>query len=306
MKAIVLHGYGPASALRLETVDDPRPAAGEVLVSVAAAGLNPIDWKVRSGSVKERMPVTFPWIPGRDAAGVVRQVGEGVQGFAPDDRVMAMTEHAYAELCAVKAKDLARIPDGMDMTTAAALPLVSVTGDQLVRLGAGVQAGWTVVVTGALGAVGRTAVFAAAGLGARVIAGVRGRQLDEARRLPGVVDAVALDDPSPDGEAALAALGPLDAVADTVGGEAATRLMARLRPGGVYGSVVGPPSDPRVDVQVNPIFAQPDAAAVRRYAEAVHAGRLSIPFDRTLPLAHAAEGQAAAERGGAGKIVLLV
>src|SRR6202030_2919269 len=109
MKAIVFHEYGPASNLKYEDVEDPKPAAGEVLVRVSATSINPADWLVRSGAVKDIIPVEFPYIPGCDLAGIVREVGEGVTNFEPGDHVMAMTLHTYAELCTVKATDLVKI-----------------------------------------------------------------------------------------------------------------------------------------------------------------------------------------------------
>jgi len=302
MKAVVLHDYGSASSLKYEDYPAPILAAGEVLVRVHAASLNPMDWMLRSGAVKEFIPIGFPYILGVDLAGLVQKVGQGVVGFEPGDRVMAMTSHTYAEFCAVKATDLVKIPDGVDMITAATLPLVNVTGDQLVRLGAKVEPGQTVLVTGALGAVGRSAVFAASEIGARVIAGVRGHKLDAARQLAGVGEAVALDD-----EAAIDQLAPLDCVADTIGGPIASKLLAKVKGGGAYGSVRHILEDAALfpGVQLNPIFARSDAATTLHYVEAVGDGRLTIPIDRTMPLANAAEAHAAAEKGGVAKIVLV-
>lgn len=133
MKAAVLHEYGPPSNLKYEDFPDPKPGPGEVLIAVRAASINPIDFKMRSGAAKEHFPVTFPAVLGRDVAGLVRALGEGVKDFAVGDRVFALAWGAYAELCVVKAADLAKIPEGVDMTTAAAVPLVSCTGDQLIR-----------------------------------------------------------------------------------------------------------------------------------------------------------------------------
>jgi len=302
MKAIILREYGPATNLKYEEYETPRPGAGEVLVRVHAASLNPLDWMLRSGAVKDFMPIAFPYVLGVDLAGVVQELGEGVTGFEPGDRVMAMTSRTYAELCAVKAADLVKIPDGLEMTTAATLPLVNLTGDQLVRLGAKVEPGQTLLVTGALGAVGRSAVFAASEIGAKVIAGVRGNKLDNARQLTGVTLAIAIDD-----EAAVDQLGPLDCVADTIGGPVAAKLLAKVKPGGTYGSVRPLMDDPaiRPDVHRNPIFARSDGATTLHYAEAVRDGRLTIPVDRIMPLASAAEAHAAAEKGGVAKIVLV-
>src|ERR1700730_2870788 len=114
MKAIVLHKYGPASLLTYEDVEDPKPAAGEVLVRVSATSINPADWRVRSGTVKDFISIEFPYIPRLDLAGTVVEAGEGVTSFEPGDRVIAVARHTYAELCTVKATDLVKIPDGLE------------------------------------------------------------------------------------------------------------------------------------------------------------------------------------------------
>ena len=176
MKAVVLHAYGPASSLRFEDASDPAPQAGEALVRIHAAGVNPVDWMLQSGAVRNLIPIDFPYILGIDMAGVVEAVGDAAPGFSVGDRVMALASHTYAELCVVKAEHLVRVPEGLDATDAAALPLVNLTGEQLVQLGAKAGLGDTVLVTGALGGVGRSAVFAAAEIGAIVIAGVRAQR----------------------------------------------------------------------------------------------------------------------------------
>ena len=115
MKAVLLHEYGGPSKLKYEDVPDPVAGPGEVLVRVAATSINPIDWKLRSGAAKEYMPLDLPAILGRDLSGVVRAIGEGVTGFAPGDRVMAMAPYADAELVAIKASDLALVPEKLDL-----------------------------------------------------------------------------------------------------------------------------------------------------------------------------------------------
>jgi len=301
MKAVVLHEYGGPEKLKLEDWDDPVAGEGEVLVRVAAASINPVDWKMRSGEAKARFPVEFPAILGRDVSGVVREIGPGVTGFAPGDRVFALAWHTYAQLCVVKASELAKVPDGIELVHAAALPLVTVTGEQLIRVGTGIQAGQTVLITGALGGVGRSAVRAAKDAGAKVIAGVRGKQLEEAKSLR-VEQVIALDD-----EEAMAKLGFVDAVADIVGGETAEKLLGKVVPGGVFASVLGGPANGALHpkVRIVPVKAEPDPERMVKMAEHVKAKRLEIPIDRMLPLEDAGEGQAAAEKGGIGKVLLL-
>ena len=298
MKAVVLHEYGPPKNLKYENFHDPKPGKGEVLVRVHAIGVNPIDWKVRSGAMKDIFPTPFPAILGYDIAGVVSELGEGVTGFGLGDRVFARTGGAYAELAVVKAEELAKIPEKVEFTTAAGLPVISTTADQLIREQAGVKAGQTILLTGASGSVGRLALYCALEQGAKVIAGVRKKHMDEALAL-GATKAVDIGDDS-----AITALGVVDAVADTLGGALASKLMARIKPGGVYASVVGPPQNAAPRIQIKAFGSHADAAAMRRYAEAIRDGKLTLPIDVVLPLEEAAEAHEKGERGGVGKIVL--
>ena len=171
MKAIVVHKYGGPEVLKFEDYPDPVPGAGEVLVRVAAASVNPIDYKRRAGLTKDFYPMQFPGLIGVDMAGTVLKIGPRVEGFSAGDQVFAMADNTYAELCVVKAAVLAKVPKGLDLIRAAALPLVTVTGNQL-GSATGVGAGQTVMVVGAVGSVGRSAVFTAKERGAAVIAGV--------------------------------------------------------------------------------------------------------------------------------------
>jgi NADPH:quinone reductase-like Zn-dependent oxidoreductase len=301
MKAVVLHEYGGPGKLMYEDFPDPVAGEGQLLIRVTASSVNPIDYKMRSGAAKERYPVEFPGILGRDISGIVREVGEGVSGFKAGDRVMALGWRAYAELTAVDAKDVAFVPEKLDLVKAAALPLVTLTGEQLISLGTKIQSGQTVLVTGAVGGVGRSAVWTAKKAGAVVIAGVKKSQMKEAAAL-GADQVLALDD-----AAAMEKLGFIDAVADTVGGETAQKLLGKVKQGGVFASVVGAPGNASMHptVKIEGIKAVPDAAMLRTMAEDVVAGRLVIPIDRMVPLAKAGEAQAAAEKGGIGKILLL-
>jgi NADPH:quinone reductase-like Zn-dependent oxidoreductase len=301
MKAVVLHEYGGPDNLKYEEVPDPIAARGEVLVRIAATSVNPIDYKMRSGAAKERFPLELPAIIGRDLSGIVREVGQGVTTFAPGDRVMALANKTYAEQAVVKATDLALVPKGLDLVAAASLPLVTSTGEQLITLGTQIKSGETVLVSGAVGGVGRSAVWTAKKAGAVVIAGVRKSQVKEAETL-GADQVLALDD-----EAAVAKLGFVDAIADAVGGKTAESLLGKVKQGGVFATVVGPPENAKMHptIRIEAVRAAPDAAKLRTLAEDVVAGKLVIPVDRMVPLADAGQAQAAAEKGGIGKILLL-
>jgi NADPH:quinone reductase-like Zn-dependent oxidoreductase len=301
MKAAVIHGYGGPEVLRYEDYPDPVAGPGEVLVRVAAASINPIDTFERAGLTKHWNPLQFPAVLGWDLAGSVVRVGPGVSGFAAGDRVLAWAYHTYAELCAVKADLLARVPPGMNVADAAVLPLVTVTGSQVISVTSGAKAGQRVLVSGALGGVGRAAVYTAKQLGAVVIAGVRRKQLEGAGKL-GADEVVALDD-----TAAFNGLAPVDVVANTVRGKTAQQLLGKVKPGGVFASVTGAPDNAQEfpSVRIATLVSKKDADTLQRMADAVAAGKLIIPIDRRLPLSDAAEGHAAVERGGVGKVLLL-
>jgi NADPH:quinone reductase-like Zn-dependent oxidoreductase len=300
MKAIVVHEYGGPEVLKFEEYPDPVPGPGDVLVRVAAASVNPIDYKRRAGLTKDFYPMTFPSLIGVDVAGTVVKLGPGVEGFSVGDQVFAMADNTYAELCVIKADVLAKVPEGLDLIEAAALPLVTVTGNQLLAA-TGIKAGETVLVVGAVGSVGRSAAFTAKERGATVIAGVLKRQIDGAKTV-GADQVVATDD-----ESAIANLPPLDAVADTVGGRTAEKLITKVKAGGAYASVVGAPQNAAKypSVKVEHVFSKFDRKALEFMAEAVRDGKLVIPISQRLPLSQAAEAQAAAEKGGSGKILLV-
>jgi NADPH:quinone reductase-like Zn-dependent oxidoreductase len=300
MKAVVVHQYGGPEVLKFEEYPDPVAGPGEVLVRVAATSVNPIDYKRRAGLMNDYYPIKFPGLMGVDIAGTVVTIGSGVEGFAPGDEVFGMAADTYAELCVVKAAKLAKVPQGLDLIQAGALPLVTTTGNELVSA-TGIKAGQTIIVVGAAGSVGRSAVFTAKERGATVIAGVLKRQMDEAKTV-GADQVVATDD-----DAAIANLPPLDAVADTVGGRTAEKLIAKVKPEGVFASVVGPPRNAATypSVKVVAVFSKFDRKTLQFMAEAVRDGKLIIPISQKLPLSEAAKAQAAAEKGGSGKILLV-
>lgn len=300
MKAVRIHEYGDVDQLRLEEIPTPPPGAGEVLVRVLAASINPVDWKIRSGAAKDRIPVKLPFIPGRDVAGEVASLGDGVNDFKPGQHVMGLVNNSYAEYLVAKASALTAMPPGLSSETAGSLPLVLLTGAQLVEHGIEPKSGDTVLITGALGSVGRTAVFVAKQHGAKVIAGVRAKQKEEAREL-GAEQVVAIDD-----DAEISSLPQLDAIGDTVNGETITKLLPKLKKGGRLGSVLGKPSAAdQFDVKVVAFMAQPDAARLHQLAADVQKGLLVIPISRQFPLSEVQEAQKFAEKGAKGKIVLI-
>src|SRR6202041_760722 len=150
MKAVVVHQYGGPEVLEFEDYPDPVPGAGEVLVRVAAASVNPLDYKRRAGLTDNYYPIHFPGLIGVDMSGTIVKIGPGVEGFSVGDQVFAMADNTYAELCVVKAAVLAKVPKGLDLIQAAALPLVTTTGNQLLSA-TGIKAGEAVMVVGGVG-----------------------------------------------------------------------------------------------------------------------------------------------------------
>ncbi|MCT2543870.1 NADP-dependent oxidoreductase [Streptomyces atratus] len=161
--------YGGPEVLRVVERETPRPGPGQVLVEVRAAGVNPLDWQLRSGAVAEMMPVEFPSVPGGDVAGVVADVGEDVSDFAVGDEVFgSIGSGSYAEFALAPAAQLARKPEGVSWEVAAGLPVAVNTAYQVLA-DLGVKSGETLVVDGAAGGVGSVAVQIARHLGATVI-----------------------------------------------------------------------------------------------------------------------------------------
>jgi len=292
MKAIVIRQFGGPEALEYADAPEPEVGDGEALVRVAAASINPIDIMERAGLTKDFNPIKLPYVPGWDLSGTVVRVGPGVDRVSVGDRVLAWASDTYAELCAVEADLLARVPDGLDLVVASALPLVTTTGAELIAVAAGVKAGQTVLVSGAFGGVGRSAVFAAKERGANVIAGVLKKQLPAAASL---------------GADEMKALAPVDVVANAVRGQTAEQLIGKVKGGGVFASVTGAPANAKdyPSVKVVPFVSRQDAATLGRMAEAVAAGKLAIAIDRKLPLNNAAEGHALVGQGGTGKVLLV-
>ena len=302
MKAVVLHEYGGPENLLYEDVPDPQFGDNEVLVQVRATSINPIDWKLRSGAAKARMPLDLPAILGRDLSGEVVDHGRNVTGFSKGMRVMALTNRTYAQLTVANADLLAPIPDALSFEQAAALPLVTITGSQLIERAVKPIRGQTVLVTGALGSVGRTAVYVARQHGSRVFAGVRAAEREKAQQELHADQVIAIDD-----EDEIAKLSELDSIADTVGGATIQKLMKTIRAGGVLGSVLGVPDGANnYKIRVEAFMAAPDATRLHQLADDVARGEFTIPIARTMKLAQIQQAQTIAEKGSAGGKIILV
>ncbi|MBS2032171.1 MAG: NADP-dependent oxidoreductase [Deltaproteobacteria bacterium] len=299
MKALVAKDYGDVDQLELREMPEPPVGPDDVKVRVAAASINPIDWKLLSGARRKLMELHFPAILGRDASGEVLAVGANVKAFQRGDRVLGLVMGAFAEQVTANQNAWALLPSGLDALDAAALPLVTLTGAQLAERVEPAK-GRTILVTGALGGVGRATVFVAKSAGATVFAGVRKSQKQAAMSL-GADRVIALDD-----DAELAAVPELDGIADTVNGETIAKLLPRIKKGGHLGSVVGEPAGARErGLQVKAMLTQPDSKRLEELARAVAAKKLIIPVEKRFPLAQAPDAIRLARGGGVGKVLVL-
>ena len=299
MKAMALHQHGGPEVLQLVDLPVPAPAKGEVLIRVAAIGANPADWKWRQGMFAAMLPISFPYVPGYDVAGVVERGDK----LAPGTRVMAMLDNlkagAYAEFVTVAADVVAVIPEGLDFTSAAALPCPALTGVQVIDEDIQPAKGETVVITGATGSVGRFALLAAKRRGATVVAAVREGHRQTALEL-GADQALALDQAGSAVEC--------DHLIDTVGGALVVPWARKVRTGGKIRTVATDPI-PADNLPSTPEFSRvhPDSAQLAQIAQDVAAGHIITPPIQTMPLADAAHAHDIMQNGpGGGKIVLIV
>ena len=301
MKASRLHAYGDVDQFKYEDAPDPVAGAGEVLVKVEASGINPVDVYIRLGYLAQRVPLELPAILGLDGAGTIAAVGAGVTGYKVGDRVIVKqpigAHGTHAELVAVPVERIARIKDNVSFAAGATLALAGLTGRQAVDV-LGVKAGERVLVTGALGAVGRAAVQYLKELGAVPVAGVRTERLAEGKALTG--EAVDMSDASKAKSFAKAV--------ETAGGAVAVAAAGMLSDGGTLATVSSVPEGTNADnrITIAGVLAADRPTMLQQIADAAGRGELTIPVGHTLKLSQLGEAhklQAAGRTGG--KIILV-
>jgi NADPH:quinone reductase-like Zn-dependent oxidoreductase len=308
MKAVRVHEYGGPEVMKYEDAPRPQPAAGEVLIRVHAAGINPVDRAVRQGYFKERMPYKLPMIPGWDVAGVVEAAGAGASRLKPGDQVYGRTDLArdgsYAEYMVARESEIALKPKSIDFVTAAAIPLAALTAWQALFDNAKLAAGQTVLIHGAAGGVGHFAVQLAKIKGARVIATASQRNHEFLRSLGAdqVIDynTTRFEDVAHD----------VDVVLDTITGETADRSYGVIKKGGFYVSILRPPATEKaaaLGVRTGHTFVQANVAELDEIAKLVDSGKLKATIEKVFPLAEAAAAHDLNATGHTrGKIVLRV
>lgn len=305
--AVQFSQYGSVDVLSARRVPAPRPAAGEVLIDVHAASVNPIDWKVRSGMLQKFFPVTFPMTTGRDGAGVISAVGEGVDPAWIGERVCFLAARgvgAWAEQIVLPAALAVAIPDTMSFADAAALPLAGLSAWAALVTAAQIAPGMRALIHAGAGGVGSLAVQIARDRGAQVFATVSQRNVDYVRTL-GADTVIAYDRENFEER-----LSGLDVVLDTLGGDIHRRSYAVLRKGGTLVCLTADPFDDRgaeYGVMVKVAQVLPDAAALATLVQLVAAGRIRPTVEHILPFAEFAAAQRLSEQGHArGKTVLAI
>ncbi len=307
MKAVRIHTYGGPEVLVYEDVARPEAAAGEVLLRVHAAGVNPADWKTRSGPA--RPGAMLPMILGWDVSGVVEALGPEVTEFQEGDAVYGMIRFplagaTYAEYVAAPVAHIAHKPATIDHIHAAAVPLAGLTAWQALFEKAHLTAGQTVLILGAAGGVGHLAVQLAKSRGAYVLGTASTRNIEFLHRI-GVDQAIDYTT-----TALETAVHNVDVVFDTVGGESRERSLRVIKQGGTLVSIVfGRPSAEQAvaGVNVQGMLVQPNAAQLGQIAQLIDAGKVHITVDTVLPLASARKAHELSETHRTrGKIVLRV
>ena len=311
MRAMVIDEWCGPEGIREADVAPPPVAPDGLLVRVRAAGVNPVDTRVRGGYMKEKLPFHFPLVLGWDVAGVVEKAGPAVTAFKPGDEVYGYIRRhhlqygTYAEYTTATDTYFAHKPAELSFEEAAALPLAGLTAHQALET-TGVRGGETFFVGGGAGGVGHLAVQLAIARGAHVIATASERNQDFLRGLGAdPIDYTNGDVPARVRERT--GDGGADATLDLFGGDGREVAFASLRSGGRLASVAQPPPGPRDGYEVHYIFVRPDGDELRELAELVQGGQLRPHVEEVFPLERAAEAHERLEGGHVrGKLVLSV
>jgi len=306
MKAIRIHNYGDVDVLRYEDAPEPRIAADEVLVEVHAAGVNPVDWKIRKGALQGMISPTFPLILGWDVSGVVTAIGADVQDVAVGDEIFSRPDigrdGSYAERIAIRASEVALRPRSVSHAMAAAVPLAGLTAWQSLFEAASLKEGQRVLIHAAAGGVGSLAVQIAKSRGATVFGTASAANADFLRELG--VDEV-IDYRSERFEERAQGI---DVVFDTMGGEVQARSWQTLKAGGVLVSIVSTPDAElakKHGVEGHFVFVQPDRVGLGELAKMVDAGTLRLTIHERFGLADAAAAHRVSESGRTrGKLII--
>ena len=308
MKAIYITDYGGPEVMHVGEQPAPQPGPGEVLVAVHAASINPIDWKLRAGLVRQFFPLTFPCVLGRDFSGVVATTGPDVRDLAVGDEVFGMADArrggTHAEFVVADRDAVVKKPRGLDHVQAASLPLAGLSALIALEEVAGIARGQRVLVHAGAGGVGGVGIQIAKHRGCWVAATCGAANIEYVKQLGAdrVIDYGTED--------FTAVLRDLDVAFDTLGGEINRRTARVLRPGGCLVQIVAAPipeGAARADIVVKPAAIRPRRDLLERLADLVGRGVVRPQVETVLPLADAPRGYELSRTGHQrGKIVLRV
>ena len=311
MKAVRIHNYGGPEVLNYEDAPRPEPGEGEVLIRVHATSVNPIDWKVRAGYMKDFLPHSFPLILGCDVSGVIEEVGPNPAAsghFKKGDEVYSLPDHTrnggYAEYIVVRESEVALKPNALHHVRAAAVPLAALTAWQALFDTAQLQPEQRVLIHGAAGGVGHFAVQLAKWKGAHVIGTASAKNHEMLYELGAdeLIDYTArhFEDVAEN----------IDVVLDTIGGDTQRRSWQVLKRGGILVSLVQPPSENKAKehgVRGIMLGARANGQELTEIAKIIDAGKLAPVIDRILPLSEARRAHELSQSGHTrGRIVLRV
>jgi len=302
MKAVRIHDYGDASVLKYEDAPVPGIGSDGILIKVHAAGVNPVDWKIRKGLMRTARPLQFPAILGTDVAGTVERVGAVVTRFKPGDPVVTRAEGAYAEFAAAKTDAVAPAPRTIPLAHAAGLPIAAGTAWTLLFDGARTKPGEKVLIHGGSGGVGTFAIQLAKLAGLHVIATTSGGNVELVKSLGAdeVIDYRRED--------FTAKVKGVDLVLDGVGGETLQRSYGVLRKGGLLLTIASPPDEALARQHgVTARFERNNVNGIKlqEIAGLIDAGKLKVIIEKEFPLAEAKAAHELSEAGRArGKIIL--
>jgi len=305
MKAIRIHQYGGPEVLAQVEMQRPKPGPDEVLIKVHAASVNPVDWKIRAGYMKDFLPLALPATLGADVSGTVEEVGSGAPRFKRGDEVYAslgLEGGGYAEYAVAKEAIVAEKPSTLAHVQAAGIPVAGLTAWQALFEVARLRDGQKVLIHGAAGGVGNFAVQFAKGKGAYVIGTASSRNHAFLREL-GVDKTIDYQKTSFED-----AVHDADVALDTIGGDTQERSFKALKKGGILVSIVQPPSEElaaKYGVRAMFYGAHPSSSDLTEIARLIDSGKVRTVVETVLPLAEARRAHELSQSGHArGKIVL--
>ncbi|WP_205621614.1 NADP-dependent oxidoreductase [Paenibacillus sanguinis] len=304
MQAILVNEYGGPAVMQVQTVERPQPQADEVLVRIVYAAVIPLDYKIRNGWLQSVFPVSFPYIPGFYASGVVEEVGQSITEFKPGDRVFGSINAAYAEYGIAKEQELLAMPEHLTFEEAATIKAGAETAWKVLFTEGELQPGQTVLLHAAAGGVGQFAVQLAKWKGAHVIATASTSNLDFVKSLGAdqVIDytTTKFEEVAKD----------VDLVVDAVGGEIEDRSWSVMKKGGIFVSITQDPSQEQAEIhgvtaKFNTKF--PTREDLQSLTNLIANGQIKAQIDSIFPLNQADKALEKSEaRHGRGRILLSV